>query len=61
MLKKLVLLAIFVAAGAISAQAQSPNYAQLAKSAGLTQEQAAGMSLDEIAEAKRLAEGNANN
>jgi hypothetical protein len=60
MFKKLILVAIFVAAGAISAQAQSQN-SQLAKSAGLTQEQAAGMSLDDIAEAKRLHEGNANN
>jgi hypothetical protein len=60
MLKKFVLIAVFVAAGAISAQAQT-QHSQLAKSAGLTQEQAAGMSLDDIAEAKRLAEGNANN
>jgi len=61
MFKKLVLLTIFIAAGAVSAQAQAQKYDQLAKSAGLTQEQAAGMSLDEIAEAKRLAGGNANN
>ena len=58
--QKMMFVTALLMVGAASAQAQTNDYSQLAKSAGLTTEQAAGMTLDEIAEAKRLHGGNAN-
>jgi hypothetical protein len=57
---RLILIAAVVTpllAGAALA-ATSGAYAQLAASAGLTQQQAEGMTLDQLLEAKRLHEGN---
>ena len=56
LIKKIVLLAALVMVAA-AAFAHAGDYSQLAKSAGLTQEQAAGMTLNEIAEANASTTG----